>query len=281
MNHQVITGDCLDLLENGTVPPGIALTFLDPPFNQGKKYKFADDKLEPKDYWRRMRRACSAIYDLTQEGGAIYFMQREKNAEQVLKTLRKTGWDFRNLIVWKRVSGAMLVNGAFMKQYQIIAYATKGKAPRVFARLRIDPPLPHNYKIERERGVYLTDVWDDVKELTAGVFAPADAIRKTTGARFHEQQSPITLLLRILLSSTIKGDRILDPYAGTGTAAVVAKQLNRESVSIEIDPENVRCIKYRLEGLRDVDNIEPLYASYAYTPRLATLWGLNNRVDPC
>ncbi len=42
------------------------------------------------------------IYDITVEGGSLYFMQREKNTDHILKSLKNTGWTFQNLIVWKK-----------------------------------------------------------------------------------------------------------------------------------------------------------------------------------
>src|SRR3989338_3229794 len=99
-------------------------------------------------------------------GGAIYFMQREKNTEYVLQ----------NLIIWKKKTSAVPCSNKFGKHYQIIAFATKGKNPRVFNRLRINPPLPPAYKYEREDGMYVTDVWDDIRELTSGYFAGDEEI---------------------------------------------------------------------------------------------------------
>ena len=74
------------------------------------------------------------------------------------------------------------------------------------------PPLPE-HKYERENGVYLTDVWGDIRELTSGYFAGDEAIRDSKGSRVHTQQSPVALLLRIILSSTLPGDTVLDPLA--------------------------------------------------------------------
>ena len=112
------------------------------------------------------------MYTLTSNGGAIYFMQREKNTEYVLQCLRNTGWTFQNLIIWKKKTSAVPGTKRFGKHYQVIAFATKGKTPRVFNRLRIDPPLPVGYKHERENGMYVPDVWDDIRELTSG-YLPA------------------------------------------------------------------------------------------------------------
>jgi DNA modification methylase len=272
-NYQVFTGNCLAHLKNKCFSGEVDLTFLDPPFNQNKKYSFHNDNLSTEEYWDMMRMVCQHIIDVTSDGGAIYFMQREKNAEGVLRCLRETGWVLQNLIIWKKKTSAVPVPSKFGKQYQILAYATKGAKARVFNRLRISPPLPSNYKIQRENGLYVTDVWDDVRELTSGYFAGDEAIREKTGERFHKQQSPLALLTRIILSSSKVGDTVFDPFSGTGTTLVAAYQLQRNSVGIEIDPRNSRMIRDRLKELRTPDNIERYYAEYFHTKNLPQIWG--------
>ena len=120
----------------------------------------------------------------------------------------------------KNISGS--ISEKFGKQYQILAFATKGPKPRTFNKLRIDYPLLAEYKYEREKGLFVTDVWDDIKELTSGCFAGEEALRDRDGKRLHEQQSPVALLLRIILSSTNVEDTVLDPMAGTGPTLVSA-----------------------------------------------------------
>lgn len=271
--YQVFTGNCLVHLENKSISGRVDLTFLDPPFNQNKKYLFHDDNLSETEYWDMMERVCRHIIDITSDGGAIYFMQREKNVEGVLRCLRETGWVLQNLIVWKKKTSAVPVPGKFGKHYQIIAYATKGDKARVFNRLRISPTLPANYKYERENGIYVTDVWDDIRELTSGYFAGDEAIRDGNGERFHKQQSPLALLTRIMLSSSKTGDTVFDPFSGTGTTLVAAYQLQRNSIGIEIDPRNSRMIRKRLKKLRTSDKIGKYYAEYVHTQNLPKIWG--------
>lgn len=273
INYKITHGDCLKLLVDKNISQEIDLTFLDPPFNQDKEYASWNDKLPERNYWQMMKEVCKKTYKITSNGGAIYFMQREKNTEFVLQCLRETGWTLQNLIVWKKKTSAVPCSNKFGKHYQIIAFATKGKTPRVFNRLRISPPLPPNYKHERENGVYLTDVWDDIRELTSGYFAGDEAIRIENGKRFHKQQSPIALLLRIILSSTKIGDAILDPFAGTGTTLVVGEQLGRKSIGFEIDEKNVKSIKYRLEEERPADSTLRFCKEYIYTENLKKILG--------
>ncbi|NWF86425.1 site-specific DNA-methyltransferase [Candidatus Bathyarchaeota archaeon] len=269
--YKVFEGDCLKYFNEGSVID-VDLTFFDPPYRQGKDYRFFDDNQPAGKYWGWIKEIVSRIYDATVDGGAIYFMQREKNTEQVLRVLRKTGWRLQNLIVWKKKTSAVPGTFRFSKQYQIIAYATKGDKPRVFNRLRIDLPNLPEYKYERENGVYVTDVWDDIRELTSGYFAGDEAIRDHEGNRVHTQQSPVALLLRVILSSTLPGDTVLDPLAGTGPALVVAHQLKRNSIGIEIDSRYVEIIKSRLQSLRPADNIAKYYDYYKYTPNLKEIW---------
>ena len=276
-SYRVLEGDCLKYLYEGDID-NIHLTFLDPPYRQGKEYRFFDDNQPAWKYWGWLKEILHKIYEATAEGGAIYFMQREKNSERVLRILRKTGWSFQNLIVWKKKTSAVPCNSRFSKQYQIIAYATKGDKPRVFNKLRIDlPPLP-KHKYERENGVYLTDLWDDIRELTSGYFAGDEALRDVKGNRIHKQQSPVELLLRIALSSTLPGDTVFDPLAGTGTTLVVAHELKRDSIGIEIDPEYVSIIRKRLESLRPSDDISKHFDYYRFTLNLEEIWPLKRAV---
>jgi len=287
MINEVIKGDCEEIfpsLKDKEYFEGIHLTFLDPPFNQGKKYNSHMDSMPEEEYWNWMERVIEKIYDLTIDGGAIYFMQREKNTEYVLRSLRKTGWRFQNLIIWNKLTSAIPSKIRFSKKFQIIAFCTKGNKPRTFNNLRYEPPLLAMHEYERETGMYLTDIWDDIRELTSGYFAGGEAIRvkdnklfTKEGERFHKQQSPLELLTRIILASSNIGDFVLDPFAGTGVTAIVSKQLKRNSISIEIDPLNVNAIKKRLQLMRDDDSIDRFFNSYIYSKNLDEIWFNDNK----
>jgi DNA modification methylase len=289
MVYEILIGDSESWLEKLTdidFFKEIHMTFLDPPFNQNKDYAKHNDCLTEEEYWYWLRRISEKIFAITASGGAIYFMQREKNIEHVLNILRTTGWTFQNLIVWKKLTSAVPSKIRYGKQYQVIAFATKGSKPRIFNRLRIDLPRAPHHKKDRETGVYATDIWSDIRELTSGYFAGDEAIRKTggrfftkEGKRFHKQQSPIKLLARMILTSTKPKDLVLDPFAGTGVTSTVAEQLGRNSISIEIDPENVEVIKKRLEMHRAADNILKFRDYYRFTQNLDSIWPVPDKGD--
>ena len=121
--------------------------------------------------------------------------------------------------------------------------------------------------------MFVTDVWDDIRELTSGYFAGDEALRDAEGNRLHKQQSPIQLLLRIILSSTNPGDVVLDPFAGSGTTLVVAEQLGRKSIGIELDSHNVTLIQNRFAEQRESDKVSRFFKDYVCTPDLEAIWG--------
>ena len=109
MKVTVLHGDCASLLDQQNIRNfrNIDLTFLDPPFNQDKGYNEWDDNLPEAQYWKWMGDVCKKIYHRTTSGGTIYFMQREKKTESVLRCLRESGWTFQNLIIWKKKTSAV------------------------------------------------------------------------------------------------------------------------------------------------------------------------------
>ncbi len=273
----IIKDDCEKTLKTN-FSEKIHLTFLDPPFNQGKEYNSHNDDMPEAEYWDWMTRVCKLIFEKTVDGGSIYFMQREKNTSFVLDALSKSGWTFQNLIIWRKKSSAVPGNTRFAKHYQIIAFATKGQKPNTFNKLRIQPTLLVTEKYERKTGMYITDVWDDIRELTSGYFAGHEPLRDRYKKRIHKQQTPVALLTRIILSSTKTDDLVFDPFAGTGTTLVVAKQLQRKSVGIELDSDNVSLIEKRLGSLRQADDITKLWDDYAHTKNLHEIWKLPENI---
>ncbi|MYK16647.1 site-specific DNA-methyltransferase, partial [Candidatus Poribacteria bacterium] len=79
-------------------------------------------------------------------------------------------------------------------------------------------------------------------------------------------------MFRIIVSSTNPGDIVLDPFAGSGTTLVVAAQLNRKSIGIELDAHNVALIQNRLTERRESDNVSRFFKDYACTPNLEAIW---------
>lgn len=53
----------------------------------------------------------------------------------------------------------------------------------------------------------------------------------------HPTQKPEKLYAKLVLASTKLGDKIFDPFLGSGTTAVVAQKLGRSYCGVEINRE--------------------------------------------
>ncbi len=54
---------------------------------------------------------------------------------------------------------------------------------------------------------------------------------------YHPTQKPLRLVRRALLACTREGDLVFDPFCGSGTTGVAAKELNRTFVGAELEEE--------------------------------------------
>ena len=65
----------------------------------------------------------------------------------------------------------------------------------------------------------------------------------------HPTQKPLELLSRIVLASTIPGDIVLDPFAGSSTTGVAAVKDNRQFIGIELEEGYLKTSIKRLREL--------------------------------
>ncbi|MBS6008857.1 site-specific DNA-methyltransferase [Haemophilus parahaemolyticus] len=92
---------------------------------------------------------------------------------------------------------------------------------------KLEDILEFKYPYEKIAQTYnpelgLTDVWDDIDFY----------IEK----RIHPTQKPLKLIERLIKVSSNPGDKILDPFSGSGSTFLAAENLNRIATAIEIDP---------------------------------------------
>jgi len=62
----------------------------------------------------------------------------------------------------------------------------------------------------------------------------------------HPSQKPIKLIKKLLVENSNDGDTIFDPFLGSGTTAVACKELNRNFIGVEINPEYCKIAEKRL-----------------------------------
>lgn len=80
---------------------------------------------------------------------------------------------------------------------------------------------------------------------------PSDVLTwEYTGNPLHPTQKPVTAMTPLIEAYSRPGDIVLDPFAGSGTTAVAAHQLDRGYIAIEQVPEYYQSAHDRLEEAR-------------------------------
>lgn len=128
-------------------------------------------------------------------------------------------------------------------------------------------------------GVPLDDVWD------IPIIAPSSKERLG-----YPTQKPLALLERIIRASSSKGDLVMDPFCGCGTAVDAAQKLGRRWIGIDITHLAVGLIERRLKkrypsivfdirGIpKDIDGLRAMAAQARSNPRLyyeLQYWAIN------
>jgi len=78
------------------------------------------------------------------------------------------------------------------------------------------------------------------------VILPDVLTGRYTGNRLHPTQKPIELLAKFIQAYSRPGEIVLDPFAGSGSAAVAATRLNRHYIAIELMQTYAEAAKKRL-----------------------------------
>jgi DNA modification methylase len=67
-----------------------------------------------------------------------------------------------------------------------------------------------------------------------------------TGNKLHPTQKPVTLMQTLIDVFSSPGDLVLDPFCGSGSTLVAARDLGRRSIGIEIDPRFAEVARQRM-----------------------------------
>jgi len=114
-----------------------------------------------------------------------------------------------------------------------------------------DPPLPvsvvnekYTYKQDKEKDLYGTDIRKEVRQGKdvgkSPIYDPPLPntlleIKSTRGK--HSTEKPVALMEWLLKYYSKEGDVVLDPTMGSGSTGVACKNMNRNFIGIELDPE--------------------------------------------
>ena len=205
---KVIQGDCLEVMKK--LPDKcVDLVLTDPPY--GVSYKETGKTYMVGDTVNLVPYFLPEIHRILKDDGAIYMFSSTTKLVDTLPVFN-TYFKLHSLIIWdKRI----------------------GRIPRHLThyKLRYEPILYGSKGLHR-----LNSYQDDVFQ--------CDIPRGKK--RVHPTQKPVEVC-KYLIENSMKDETIiLDPFLGSGTTAVAAKQLGRHFIGIEISEKYCEIARERL-----------------------------------
>lgn len=247
--------DCIDDIPNEYFD----LIIIDPPYNLDKNFhgkKFA--KMQPEAYEDYLRSWFYKVCDKLVPNGTLYMCGDWKCSSSMQRVIEER-LTIVNRITWQREKG----RGAKTnwknamediwfavknpKDYYFDVESVKMKR-KVIAPYRVDGN-PKDWEATEAgnfRITYPSNFWDDIS-------IPFWSMPENTD---HPTQKPEKLYAKLVLASSKPGDRVFDPFLGSGTAAVVARKLGRKYCGVEVNREYCRWAVKRLRNALEDSTIQ-------------------------
>jgi len=243
---QILQGDCIELM-NSLPEKSVDVIFADPPYNmqlRGDLHRPDNSHVDAvNDEWDKF--ANFATYDefsiawltaarrILKDTGTIWVIGSYHNIYRVGATLQDLGYWVLNDIVWRKTNPMPNFRGTrFTNAHETLLWCNKGEKYNKYT---------FNYEAMKalNEDVQMRSDW--LLPICSG-----KERRKVNGHKGHSTQKPEALLYRVLLSSTKKGDVVLDPFFGSGTTGAVAKKMGRHFIGLEREEKYVRLAQDRI-----------------------------------
>jgi len=227
-------GDCINVLKD-IDDNSVDLIFADPPYflsNGGISCKAGKMVSVNKADWDKSKGVdkdfeftfdwLSECKRVLKDTGSIWISGTMHNIYQVGFALQKLDYKILNEISWfKPNAPPNLSCRYFAHSHETLIWARKDQESR--HKFNYDLMKEWDDKIS-ESGKQMRSVWN----------IPLTPQQEKKSGK-HPTQKPIELLKRIILSTTEKGDLVLDPFNGSGTTGLVSKLYNRRYIGIDLE----------------------------------------------
>lgn len=251
---KIFLGDCTDILMQ--LPhDAVDMIFADPPYNlqlaqtlyrpNTSRVNAVDDEWDKfisfEEYDRFTREWLSGCRHVLKDTGTLWVIGTYHNIFRIGKILQDMDFWILNDIVWIKDNPMPNFRGVrFTNAHETLIWAQKRKGSKY--------TFNYNSMKSLNDGIQMRSDW--YLPLCTG-----KERRKVNGTKAHTTQKPVSLIYRVLSSSTKPNDIVLDPFFGTGTTGVVAKKLGRRFIGIERNPDYIKIAQDRL------NDVEPLPVS--------------------
>ena len=227
--------ECFKELEDASID----LVFADPPYNLGKDFDGVSDSFDEDFYIQWMEKWIVQIDRVIKPEGSIYLMNSTQNFPQMDLICREYFY-IQSRIVWFYDSSGVQAKTKFGSTWEPILHMTKNKnkftfnsddilgeaktgSQRNLIDYRKTPPQPYN-----------------TKKVPSNVWEIPRVRFKMDEYENHPTQKPLKLMERIILASSNKGDKVLDPFSGSFSTGAACRELERRFVGFDLNEDYVK-----------------------------------------
>ena len=258
-NHKIVIGDSRNMaeLKNNSVH----LVITSPPYWQLKDYGSLDQigfndsyenyinnlNLVWKECFRVLNDGCRLCINIGDQFARSVYYGRYKIIPirtEIIKFCETIGFDYMGAIIWQKATtmnttgGATIMgsfpyprNGIIKLDYEFIL---------IFKKLGVSPFVSKEIKEESkmskdEWNQYFNGHWN------------FNGVKQDK----HLAMFPEELPKRLIKMFSFVGDNVLDPFLGSGTTTLAAKNLNRNSVGYEINNNYLSTIKEKVGATKE------------------------------
>lgn len=182
--------------------------------------------------------------------GSLRFLLSVVNTEFV-------DWKLAQEVVWEKHNGSNLHADRFRRVHELVAHFYRGEWERVYKSPQFTMDATPRMVRKKQRQAH----W--IGSTGASVYASVDGgprhmrsvikARSMHGSALHPTQKPIDIVSPLISYSIPPGGLVLDPFMGSGTTLVAAKQLGRKAIGIETEEKYCEIAAKRLaQGVFDL-----------------------------
>ena len=213
-------GDCLERMkeiESGSVDMVLA----DPPYKMTKRGKSCRPNWMPDGMGDNV--FIGKVPDLTKwlpecfrvmRDGHIYIFTNTVSLQATLNSATAAGFKLHNILVMIKDTG--MPNRWYYKQTELVLFLRKGKAIPI-----ADHTSRDNFTC---------------------------TMPKKSNGKLHITQKPLDVIKKMITNSSQESMVVLDPFMGSGTTGVAAKNLGRKFIGIELDPDYFKIAEDRIDA---------------------------------
>jgi len=259
---RLFVGDCREVMPRlAEVKTGaVDLIFADPPFNWDRAYDKWRDNMPQEKYLEFTYEWLDMCIGALRPTGSMWVNIPDDWAAEIVVHLKGRGLTMVNWCVWHYRFGQNTNNRFINSKVHALYFAKDAKAriwnaepimePSDRATIYFDPRT--HAKKEGVQGMRVPmDVW------YGKYFGRIQGNNKERRAS-HDNQIPEVYLERVIRACSNEGDLVLDPFLGSGTTCLIARELKRRSIGIEYSRANAKSAFARIaQGPLRVRHGEP------------------------